>query len=54
MLFLGWIICYASNVFILVSGSVGFFPALLCAAPFTILTILITCILVMRKIEFTT
>ena len=31
-----------------------FFPALLCAAPFTILTVFITCILVMRKIEFTT
>ena len=25
MLFLGWNVCYASNVFILVSGSVGFY-----------------------------
>ena len=31
-----------------------FIPALLCAAPFTILTVLITCILVIRNIEFTT
>ena len=30
-----------------------FIPALLCAAPFTILTVLIVCILVIRNIEFT-
>ena len=34
MLFLGWIICYASNVFILVSDSVGFFSGTLVGSSF--------------------
>ena len=34
MLFLGWIICYASNVFILVSDSVGFFSGTLVCSSF--------------------
>ena len=34
MLFLGWNVCYASNVFILVSGSVGFYSGTLVCSSF--------------------
>lgn len=53
MLFLGWNVGLASDVFLLESGCVGFLASsFMCHSFYILLTLLTSCILIVRKIQF--